>query len=453
MKSKLRKSKCLNRILIILIISFTYSISFGQDTFSIVAADTLSMKVGSAGASCVDLTNFNLEADFLGDLLPGVGAINTQAAYDPTNQVNARIQLQSGSTPTQAIDWLVSNDVSGQPQIRQYGIVGFTENGLESASFTGINTLSYANHVLGPDYAIQGNILSGQAILDSMEARFNNQDGQLACKLMEALQGANFVGADTRCAANGTSSLFAFLKVSEMTDTYGSPSLVLGVITQNGAGIEPIDSLQILFNDIVESCGVEWFQDLDNDGFGNPNAMILSETMPPGYILDNSDCNDNDATVYPNAPELCDGLINNCLIQGLSLDEVDNDDDGFVECIIDAGGWDGPIALMGEDCNDNNAVIYPGAVDICDGLDNDCDGTFEEDCVLASCDGTDLIINSLTQDTFYAKNTIESSIIVNGVNTIQFNAEVEIDLFHGFEVPVGVLFEANISPCDLEGNN
>jgi hypothetical protein len=70
---------------------------------------------------------------------------------------------------------------------------------------------------------------------------------------MAAMQGANMIGADSRCSGNGSSSLFAFIKVSQPTDDFGSPSFLKSLKTANGAGIEPIDSLQKLF-DAERSC-------------------------------------------------------------------------------------------------------------------------------------------------------------------------------------------------------
>lgn len=227
-----------------------------QDTFSIVALDTITGEVGSAGASCVDLSNFpGFEDGFLGELFPGVGAINTQASYNQTNQINARNRMNLGDTPAQIIQWLVSNDATSQPSTRQYGITALVNGSPQSAAYTGSATLNYKNHITGPNYSIQGNILLGQSILDSMEANFLNAEGDLACKLMAALQGAKVVGADTRCASNGTSSLFAFIKVAQPDDTFGNPSFYLSLRTKNGAGIEPVDSLQTLF-DQVKTCTV-----------------------------------------------------------------------------------------------------------------------------------------------------------------------------------------------------
>ncbi|MEE2828809.1 MAG: MopE-related protein [Myxococcota bacterium] len=76
------------------------------------------------------------------------------------------------------------------------------------------------------------------------------------------------------------------------------------------------------------------------------------------------DCNDDLATVHPGAEELCDGLDGDC--DGvLPEDEADLDTDGWAAC--------------GGDCDDDDAETHPGAKEICDGLDNDCDGDIGED--------------------------------------------------------------------------
>ena len=260
-----------------------------QDTFSIVALDSVTGEVGSAGASCVDMSNFpGYNDDFLGELFPGVGAINTQAYYNATNQANARNRMNLGDTPSEIIQWLVENDVQNQPQLRQYGIVAFVNGSPQSAAHTGASTDDYKNHITGPNYSIQGNILLGQIVLDSMESRFLHAEGDLACKLMAALQGAKMVGADSRCAANGTSSLFSFVKVAQPTDSFGEPSFLLSVRTSSGAGIEPIDSLQTKFDEVhlCSSLGIE-DESLMGSNFKiypNPATEILKlESKHGGY--------------------------------------------------------------------------------------------------------------------------------------------------------------------------
>jgi uncharacterized Ntn-hydrolase superfamily protein len=222
-----------------------------QDTFSILAFDSITGEVGGAGASCVDLAPTPFADDFIIQLFPGEGGVATQAAYVQPNQVNTGIRFQSGDSPTQLISWMQANDINANPTIRQYGVIRINTGYPMAAAYTGSNCMNYKNHIVGPNYSIQGNILLGQQVLDSMEARFNREPGELACKLMAAMQGANMIGADTRCAGNGSSSLFAFLKVTQPNDPPGQPSFLISLRTANGAGIEPIDSLQVLFDALI----------------------------------------------------------------------------------------------------------------------------------------------------------------------------------------------------------
>ena len=103
-----------------------------------------------------------------------------------------------------------------------------------------------------------------------------------------------------------------------------------------------------------------WYLDSDHDNFGNPAQSIQSCTQPAGYILQSGDCNDSNVQIHPGAQEVCNGLDDNC--DGvIPQNELDNDSDGWSVC-------EG-------DCNDWNAAVYPGATD---GVDNDCDGLIDE---------------------------------------------------------------------------
>lgn len=230
-------------VLNIVIILFTAKI-FSQDTFSIVAVDTITGEIGSAGASCVGPIG-GVGAYILSDVIEGVGGIHTQASYLAQNQQNAHNRMLEGLSPQQIIDWLIDNDVQGNPTIRQYGIVDLTRNG-ESAAYTGGNCSDYKNHVTGPGYAIQGNILLGQVIIDTMQYAFLNTEGPLAEKLMATLQAAKIIGADTRCASRGTSSQSGFVKVVRIGD--GNNPYLQIVVPDTPAGKDPIDSLQTMFN-------------------------------------------------------------------------------------------------------------------------------------------------------------------------------------------------------------
>ena len=213
-----------------------------QDTFSIVAVDTVTGEIGSAGASCV---GGGVGAFILSDVIEGIGAIHTQAYWNATNQQNAHNRMLEGLTPQEIIDWLVAHDVQNNPTIRQYGIVDLTRNG-ESAAYTGVNCNDYKNHVTGPGYAVQGNILLGQIIIDTMHTTFLNTPGPLADRLMATLQAAKIPGADTRCAQYGKSSISGFVKVVRIGD--GSNPYLKIVVQSTPTNKDPIDSLQTMFN-------------------------------------------------------------------------------------------------------------------------------------------------------------------------------------------------------------
>ena len=92
-----------------------------------------------------------------------------------------------------------------------------------------------------------------------------------------------------------------------------------------------------------------------------------------GYTTCDGDCDDTNASFNPGAMDDCNGNDNNC--DGIIANSVDQDADGFTSC---AG-----------DCDDTNAQVWPGATEICDGLDNDCDGLLDEDgiCPPSCTDG------------------------------------------------------------------
>ncbi|MBI2968716.1 MAG: DUF1028 domain-containing protein [Bacteroidetes bacterium] len=220
--------------------------------------DTVTGEVGSAGASCIDDIGCGGCGGvvIISGIIPGKGAVNAQASVciPNYNLQNALGWMQQGFSPQAILDSLQANDACAwyDWSRRQYGIVDLYNGSARSAGYTGINCLDYKNHITGSNYSIQGNILLGQEILDSMEARFLNSNGDLACKLMAALQGAKVPGADTRCLSSGNSSLSSYLRVARSTDT--ASSFYLDIVIKSGPyGYEPIDSLQELF-DSMHSC-------------------------------------------------------------------------------------------------------------------------------------------------------------------------------------------------------
>lgn len=130
-----------------------------------------------------------------------------------------------------------------------------------------------------------------------------------------------------------------------------------------------------------------WYRDSDGDGRGDPATLEAFCSMPVGWTVDGTDCDDLDPLSYGGAAEICDALDNDCdgeVDEGAVNDRVwfsDGDNDGFggSASTLAACGRPAGFALLSTDCDDNNPSVYPAATEVCDEADNDCDGAVDND--------------------------------------------------------------------------
>jgi uncharacterized Ntn-hydrolase superfamily protein len=192
----------------------------------------------------------------ISDVVLGRGVIHTQARWSPENQRAARERMEMGDSPDEIINWLRTHDdeLDGKTiDDRQYGIVEVVDGHPQATAFTGADNPSVAGHLTGSNYSIQGNILLSREVLEDMEEAFLSTSGPLSERLMATMEAAKRVGADSRCAKHGVSSLSAFLRVARETDddaSYGKLSVDINV-SSTPEGIDPIDELRIRYETLM----------------------------------------------------------------------------------------------------------------------------------------------------------------------------------------------------------
>ena len=150
-----------------------------------------------------------------------------------------------------------------------------------------------------------------------------------------------------------------------------------------------VTSLPVSDDDEATPCEEqEWVYDFDSDGFGgNANPVLTCDDMSmQGYSLQGGDCNDANLYVNPDATEVCDALDNDCdgqINENENVDWwVDGDADGFGDPdLLLVGGCDGKSFAVGnsDDCNDDDPTVNPNATEVCDQIDNDCDGAMDDE--------------------------------------------------------------------------
>lgn len=117
-----------------------------------------------------------------------------------------------------------------------------------------------------------------------------------------------------------------------------------------------------------------WYRDTDADNYGTPDTTAYGCSRPTGYVANDDDCYDLDASVSPIGSESANGVDDDC--DG-TVDETtsnyDDDGDGYSE--------------NGGDCNDGNASVAPADIEVCDGVDEDCDGVIDDNTSCHDDDG------------------------------------------------------------------
>ena len=165
-------------------------------------------------------------------------------------------------------------------------------------------------------------------------------------------------------------------------------------------------ALETTADGVDQDCdgGDTCYQDLDLDTFGTSTTVASADLdcTGSGESLVSTDCDDGDSAANPGASEICNSVDDDC--DG-TVDEDDAVDATLWYLDADGDGFGDPGAgyttcyapeffvdsALGEDCDDSGAAVNPGATEVCNGVDDNCDGTADED---AAVDATTWYLDS-----------------------------------------------------------
>ncbi len=165
-----------------------------------------------------------------------------------------------------------------------------------------------------------------------------------------------------------------------------------------------------------------FYYDKDGDGYGDERKRLHVCYTPKGYVKLAGDCDDSNSHQNPGVKDLCDGIDNDC--DG-EIDEdfdrqlyyEDLDGDGFGNAAVSVlACWLPPNYTTNDtDCDDLDPTVFPSAPEICDGVDNDCNGLVDEGgCRLVMEHGNLKRVGTDWQRV-YLQNTYESMVVIANI--------------------------------------
>lgn len=161
-------------------------------TFSIVARCPKALALGVCVSTAVPA---------VGSVVPHVeakvGAIATQGQTNIFYGINGLKLLKMGFSPQTALDAMLKEDLKREK--RQVAII---DKDGRTAAFTGKETLEWKGHLVGEDYVVAGNTLVGAQVIEAMAQTFENSKGDLAERLLKALESGQEAGGDRKGRAS-----------------------------------------------------------------------------------------------------------------------------------------------------------------------------------------------------------------------------------------------------------
>ncbi len=229
-------------------------------------------------------------------------------------------------TPTGYVDFFDESTGS------DLGMASLDNQGNASIS---IDALTIGTHTIQVNYADYTNYILGTGYYDNPGQVVTVQDARATVTSISSSENPSVFGQPVTFTAivtapslitPGPTGPVVFSDVDSVLgtvnlDSNGTASITTATLTagthyinayySGDANFDPSTGYMDKTGQVVNP-STTFYRDADGDGYGDPNVTIQASSVPTGYVSNNTDCDDTHATVYPGAPELCDGLDNNC---------------------------------------------------------------------------------------------------------------------------------------------
>jgi len=265
---------------------------------------------------------------------------------------------------------------------------GFASNGCggcHGGNQTHTATISSSNPTPNPGQAVTltitlqgGGSVGGFYLRNGAVGTFTNLSGATKLFMGEPLHA-------TPKAASGGQVTFQVQWAAPATP--GGADFEAWTVLGNGNNGASGDSTGYVRFPLVWGCaGITVYGDLDQDGYGAADRGTSRRcTAVPNWADKLGDCNDNDELVHPNAVETCNGKDENCngqIDEGLTMTttwpDADKDGYGAINGAPATGCSTSSRAPNNKDCNDADAKVKPGAAEVCNGFDDNCNGMVDD---------------------------------------------------------------------------
>ena len=322
------------------------------DSRGAVGEDSVSVVVQANEPPTIDIVRPDDTLSYYRDLPTAFEAVVTDDLDDPTALVVSWTTGDTALPMTGAPDsdgtWTASQDLDAGTHVLKATV---TDTGGKTASDT-VTIVVYDENTppecgfTSPDDGAC--FVEGDTIVLEGTAR----DDQTAPDLLGVSLDSSIDGALTDAIVPTTTGTWTW-----PTDVLSAGTHSLTLTVEDDYGDRCVETLVVEVSDTV------WYRDQDNDGYGSPADTLVSCTEPSGYVATGDDCDDADPHTYPGAARF----------ESATACMTDVDGDGYGATLVVAG------ADAGADCDDADPAISPAATEVCDSVDNDCDGDIDDD--------------------------------------------------------------------------